>query len=558
MENENSQNEKQEIDKVELTGEQQPPPSSDQEPLLALNFNGRAKIKDERKHKEGILEFIPVLNTETSNISDEIKREIKSSLPLGLDVNVDIQFSSGSITWLGIVAVLDVVKNFNAGITFSKFLKDVVKLAINKVVRQRIEVKYQVKNIKTNVNRERFDPIHPITRFLWWCSGASTPILRVSPTETAKYLGIGGAVLTTGVLACISGGYAIYTMFEGREVAVIFGLLFGPIWGLIIFNLDRFIVSTLKKMDDHRSFKDFFRELLPAIPRFILAIILGLTISKPLELTFFHPEISTRIDINNDLLMEKKRDSLNSLYINQLQKLENERDAIKFDLTSKEARVKYLQDEYTKEMDSTGGSRRYGYSIVAQRKEAELRRTQGEYKQTANSAEQRINRLQSDIDAIRNQINQKLQKFGENLGKGFLARIRALSNLTSEEEPIRRADYAIILLLILIEIIPVLVKLLSPYGPYDAKLSLKNEAEVKEAEYKKDSIVQIAEYHYKSATEAEKKVEDVFHTESVNIRSNKIRVAWHHWDLSNTNGQGSTFEEFVEFAKDKFFMNRKP
>jgi len=51
----------------------------------------------------------------------------------------------------------------------------------------------------------------PRWNFLWWCAGAVPDTLRSYPTEKAKYEGIGGAVLTTGVLAFFSGFYAIYT-----------------------------------------------------------------------------------------------------------------------------------------------------------------------------------------------------------------------------------------------------------------------------------------------------------------------------------------------------------
>ena len=44
------------------------------------------------------------------------------------------------------------------------------------------------------------------TSFLWWCSGADSVLLRISPMkDRVKYAGIGGIVLCTGVLAAFSG-----------------------------------------------------------------------------------------------------------------------------------------------------------------------------------------------------------------------------------------------------------------------------------------------------------------------------------------------------------------
>ena len=83
-------------------------------------------------------------------------------------------------------------------------------------------------------------------------------------------------------MAFIASSYALYTVFDTVYAAIFFGL----IWGLLIFNLDRFIVSTIKKRANFKS------ELLQATPRIILAIIIAVVISKPLEMKIFEKEIN--------------------------------------------------------------------------------------------------------------------------------------------------------------------------------------------------------------------------------------------------------------------------
>ena len=110
------------------------------------------------------------------------------------------------------------------------------------------------------------------------CSGADTDLLQESPkSEQIKYAGIGGTVFFTAIMAFVSSAYALYTVFDNVYMSVLFGL----IWGLLIFNLDRFIVSTIKKRDN------FWQEFLQASPRIILALIIAVVISKPLELKIF-------------------------------------------------------------------------------------------------------------------------------------------------------------------------------------------------------------------------------------------------------------------------------
>src|SRR5690606_40967019 len=69
--------------------------------------------------------------------------------------------------------------------------------------------------------------------------------------------------------------------------------IFGLIWGLLIFNLDRYIVSTIKKRDSIKS------ALWQATPRIVLAVIIAVVISKPLEMKIFDKEI-------NRVLLEEK------------------------------------------------------------------------------------------------------------------------------------------------------------------------------------------------------------------------------------------------------------
>jgi Domain of unknown function (DUF4407) len=58
-------------------------------------------------------------------------------------------------------------------------------------------------------------PAGGLTRFFWFCSGANTDILDDCPqSEQHKYVGIGATVFFTGLLASISGGYALFTVFN--------------------------------------------------------------------------------------------------------------------------------------------------------------------------------------------------------------------------------------------------------------------------------------------------------------------------------------------------------
>src|SRR5258708_6198025 len=116
-------------------------------------------------------------------------------------------------------------------------------------------------------------PVSRLTLFLWWCAGAVETALARYPSEKAKYEGIGGAVLTTGELAFVSGFYAVFSWIAGGPYRALIAIGFGLLWGLAIFNLDRYIVASLRKpAGNDVSWRQRLRETwLPVIPRAVLA-----------------------------------------------------------------------------------------------------------------------------------------------------------------------------------------------------------------------------------------------------------------------------------------------
>ena len=146
-------------------------------------------------------------------------------------------------------------------------------------------------NPKTTCSKNELKSGGFLNEFLWICAGANRSVLRQCPTEYAKYAGIGGTILFTALMAMLSGGYAFYTIFEEVSTACFFGVF----WGLLIFNLDRFMVNTMYSDGKHTISKD---ELLGGLPRIILAIFLGIIISVPIELRIFDDKIQSQLLID--------------------------------------------------------------------------------------------------------------------------------------------------------------------------------------------------------------------------------------------------------------------
>ncbi len=143
-----------------------------------------------------------------------------------------------------------------------------------------------------------------IQRFLWWCSGVNAQILEQYPIEWGKYFGIGGTIIFTALMASFAGGYAFLTAFKDPWLASAFGLF----WGALIFNLDRYIVSSIGKGDG--TSKITRDEFMNSLPRLVLAVLIGFVIATPLELKVFEREIDNEIQV---IINEKRQKMIGGL-----------------------------------------------------------------------------------------------------------------------------------------------------------------------------------------------------------------------------------------------------
>jgi len=293
--------------------------------------------------------------------------------------------------------------------------------------------------------------------FFILCSGADKNLLEgCSEGEKTKYVGIGATVFFTAVMAFIASSYALYTVFDNPFIAMGFGI----VWGLLIFNLDRFIVSTIRKRDRFSS------EFLQATPRIILAIIIAIVISKPLEIKIFEKEINTvLLKEKNALALNNKKEVAN-YFQSDLDKNKVEIDSLKSEITKKEKEVNSLYETYITEAEGTRGTMKLGKGPVFKEKIAkhDLAKKDLDTIRKSNLAkiaekERKNKTLQADLDKKVTETQPIIDAFD-----GLMARINALNKL-----PLLPSLF-IMLLFLAIETSPIIAKLLSPKGEYDFKL----------------------------------------------------------------------------------------
>lgn len=293
--------------------------------------------------------------------------------------------------------------------------------------------------------------------FFILCSGADSKILDdCSPGEQNKYVGIGASVFFTALMAFIAAAYALNTVFDNIWVAIFFGL----VWGMLIFNLDRFIVSTIKKTGRFKS------EFVQATPRIILAIIIAVVISKPLELKIFEKEINqVLLEEKNDMTLANQNQILEQ-YTPEITAKENDISDLKNEVASKENEVNNLYDVYIGEAEGRTGTKLLGKGPVYKEKRekhdaalAELQTLKETNAKKIADLETQISQLKSDYDIQVGESQPVIDNFD-----GLMARIRALGKLPW------LPSFFIFLLFLAVETAPIMAKLLAPKGAYDFKL----------------------------------------------------------------------------------------
>jgi hypothetical protein len=386
----------------------------------------------------------------------------------------------------------------------------------------------------------------PETHFLWWCSGAYQGLLKDCPSEQTKYAGLGGVLLATFALASLSAGYAIYSVFADPVWAVVFAI----VWGAIIFNFDRFLVSTMRKYGVSRR-----KQLWMAAPRLALALLIGFTIARPLELKIFEKEVDVQMAANRHQKMLLNDSLLQAESRGKLQAAQQERDRLTLRKTAIEDSLHQLQQNYIREADGTGGSQQRGIDKLTRLKQQAYESARGQYAPELAQLEQQVHYQDSLIAEAHAGRELRNRQYEEQVKAdvGFLERNKALSDLSAHEPSVFWTSLLLSLLIILIETGPVLSKLIMNTGPYDlalASLELRQMASAedemrRDKEWRQDKKQQINEKQKEMTKDMLQQVTD--------LQKKHIREELDQWERGEDRiPQRIPMEELTRRIKDRY------
>ncbi|MGA1838245.1 DUF4407 domain-containing protein [Herbiconiux sp. 11R-BC] len=359
---------------------------------------------------------------------------------------------------------------------------------------------------------------NPVSNAMAWLGGARLDVLQDAAGDRARFVAMGGVILSTALLSAVSAAFAL-KMAVGAPLAV--AVIVGVFWGAIILNLDRLLIIGMAKQ------KGVARNIALALPRVVLALIIGTVISTPLTLQIFSAEINSEIQVmqaeQKAAFEERMAADPRFAAIPSLEESIASNQAIvdkglQTDLSSDpnyaaavaataDAQKAFdaAQTAYLAEIDGTGGTGVRGDGAVTASKLAAMQAAQTRLtaaqaaEQAAQTAAQSNlqSSAQSRLDAAKAQLatdqaslataqNERATEQANydsavNNSAGLLSRLSALFRLGEANPLLNVAHIMIAALFVCIELLPVIVKVLANLGTptaYDRLVDVREDSEV--------------------------------------------------------------------------------
>ncbi|MFB6454572.1 DUF4407 domain-containing protein [Chitinophaga sp. Hz27] len=357
-----------------------------------------------------------------------------------------------------------------------------------------------------------------LTRFLWWLAAADGEILKECKTEKERYRIIGIAVFVTWMFATIAWGYFFSTIVNDDMIVLALALFFG----FAILSIDRTLIAAMTRSNGNNKW-------LPVIFRLVLAITIGLFISQPVVLMLFNKDIKAQLEINKQTKLDDFKAQLVKQNAVQHDGLQQQVDRLDQQLKQKEEDTKGYKDAFIKETDGTGGSGRIGEQAVARVKKTAWLGAEDELTALRKQLAPQQAILQKQLSEMKTSDSLKVVAYTTTLTDGFLAQTEALHDLTAAHPPLQQRYRLIVFIITLIEIMPMLSKLLMPRGEYDEKLAAATSQGIMAAQLEKEKSKELLEHYQEAATAADKEVLDYLFEETAHLRKQQADEMVREW-----------------------------
>jgi hypothetical protein len=342
-------------------------------------------------------------------------------------------------------------------------------------------------------------PATPLRRLLWSFAGAESQILEqeACATERSKYSLIGTCVLISSAVAAAAGAYAFSFIVGSSSLAITLGL----IWGLLILTLDRFLVLNTTPAA-HANLGNRVHHLLTHIaPRLVLATVVGVLVAEPLLLRLFRDEIKYQVEVERQGHLLQAKKNAGGLF-SEIDNLEERIGLLEDEVKKRQDYRNEIYQQMISEREGTGLTGRSGEGpFVAQRLQ-QLRNVEYEIYDLRRKNEKQVETYHERLAYLNKEKDKELERMTASVAQsnGLLSHLSALASLKESNSVVQQARWFLLFLFVLIEAMPLLMKLSFSRGLYESMLEST-------VEYNYQRYLQ--ELETRPEKEVEEKIEDL-------------------------------------------------
>lgn len=315
-----------------------------------------------------------------------------------------------------------------------------------------------------------------LQNWLWNIAGFKKEVINECKVDQFHASVISLLLIMVGIYATLAWTFFFQTATPNIWLAVLGGLFMGA----FIVSLDRALIASLASGKANGILLLF---------RLSLALLLGVFLSQPMILKLYEPEIQREAQILKDQKEFERKAELEKLYAGAIQNEKSKLTKLENQLTTKEQTLRKSEEDFKKEMDGSGGTGKWGYSVVAKQKEKIFNNHLKEYTDLKATTPLRIQKSQAKLDSIYNTIDSEMAIYSsENQHFGTLIQVAALGAVLDKDETgaLKQRYYLLSIILILIELSALIAKLLFRMDSYKQKMMLQTEQELANLRVEKD------------------------------------------------------------------------
>jgi hypothetical protein len=331
----------------------------------------------------------------------------------------------------------------------------------------------------TTFRREDRKQIDPVTKTLLWFAGVDVKVLQSMerPVEVSKYVALG--IMT--LIACLFAGGSAFVFMASINIPNFHGIegdyikfTVSSMWSIFVFAMDRFLLTSFKKKEFNAK-KLFDIQLITSLVlRITLCFVIASFIATEIELTIFSSEISIELARENSEAIESLRNKFNTKIKDapDVKRISEKIKSQEIQIAAKESDIRAAEKEYTDEADGKGGSGKRGIDKLTLLKKGlweQAKKELNSLKIQIKSSEQELAKIilsyKSTYDLEVKEIQDE-----KNTLKGSLVRKDALESYINSHPASRFHFFKINLILTLVELGPIVFKVISPYSNYDKAL----------------------------------------------------------------------------------------